>query len=100
MPNTLTIDGVLQFGLEHGGQCHKEFTLRVATLEDVEVVISPDHRAFSHTNPLRGLVAGGTFILQSSATPEEVWQELPAQALQGFAGVFTRKCRQHKRWQL
>ena len=51
-----------------------------AELEDVEVVISPDHRAFSHTNPLRGLVAGGTFIMQSSATPEEVWQELPPQA--------------------
>lgn len=51
-----------------------------AELEDVEVVISPDHRAFSHTNPLRGLATGGTFILQSSATPEEVWQELPPQA--------------------
>ncbi len=51
-----------------------------AELEDVEVVISPDHRSFSHTNPLRGLVAGGTFILQSSETPEQVWAELPAQA--------------------
>ena len=51
-----------------------------AELEDVEVVISPDHRSFSHTNPLRGLTAGGTFILQSSSTPEEVWQELPPQA--------------------
>ena len=51
-----------------------------AELEDVEVVISPDHRAFSHTNPLRGLVEGGTFIMQSNATPEEVWQELPPQA--------------------
>ncbi len=51
-----------------------------AELEDVEVVISPDHRAFSHTNPLKGLAAGGTFILQSNATPEEVWQELPPQA--------------------
>ena len=51
-----------------------------AELEDVEVVISPDHKAFSHTNPLRGLVAGGTFIMQSSATAEEVWQELPPQA--------------------
>lgn len=39
MPNILTIDGVLQFGLEHGGQRHKDFTLRVATLEDVEVAI-------------------------------------------------------------
>ena len=51
-----------------------------AELEDVEVVISPDHRAFSHTNPLRGLVAGGTFIMQSSATPAEVWAELPLAA--------------------
>ena len=51
-----------------------------AELEDVEVVISPDHRVFSHTNPLRGLVAGGTFILQSSDTPEEIWAELPPQA--------------------
>ncbi len=51
-----------------------------AELEDVEVVISPDHRAFSHTNPLLGLVQGGTFILQSNATPQEVWAELPALA--------------------
>ncbi len=51
-----------------------------AELEDVEVVISPDHRAFNHTNPLRGLAAGGTFILQSNATPEHVWEELPALA--------------------
>ncbi len=50
-----------------------------AELEDVEVVISPDHKAFSHTNPLRGLVVGGTFILQSSQSPEEVWEELPPQ---------------------
>ena len=51
-----------------------------AELEDVEVVISPDHRAFSHTNPLRGLAEGGTFIMQSSATPAEVWAELPPAA--------------------
>ncbi|MBA3057353.1 MAG: 2-oxoacid:acceptor oxidoreductase family protein [Gammaproteobacteria bacterium] len=51
-----------------------------AELEDVEVVIAPDHKVFSHTNALLGLVAGGTFILQSNATAEEVWQELPAQA--------------------
>ena len=51
-----------------------------AELEDVEVVISPDHRAFSHTNPLRGLAEGGTFIMQSNATPEEVWAELPPAA--------------------
>ena len=51
-----------------------------AELEDVEVVISPDHRAFIHANPLKGLVDGGTFILQSSLTPEEVWRELPRHA--------------------
>ena len=51
-----------------------------AELEDVEVVISPDHRVFCHANPLRGLVEGGTFILQSSDTPEEVWAGLPPQA--------------------
>jgi len=42
-----------------------------AELEDVEVVISPDHKAFIHTNPLKGLVEGGTFILQSDLSPWE-----------------------------
>ena len=51
-----------------------------AELEDVEIVISPDHRVFNHTNPLRGLVDGGTFMLQSSLSPLEVWKELPEQA--------------------
>ncbi|MDR0379715.1 MAG: 2-oxoacid:acceptor oxidoreductase family protein, partial [Candidatus Accumulibacter sp.] len=51
-----------------------------AELEDVEVVISPDHRAFVHTNPLKGLAAGGTFILQSNSTPEAVWESLPEAA--------------------
>jgi pyruvate-ferredoxin/flavodoxin oxidoreductase len=51
-----------------------------AELEDVEVVISPDHRAFIHTNPLKGLVQGGTFILQSDLAPEDVWRELPRYA--------------------
>jgi pyruvate-ferredoxin/flavodoxin oxidoreductase len=51
-----------------------------AELEDVEIVVSPDHKVFSHTNPLRGLVAGGTLIMQSHHTPLEVWKELPAHA--------------------
>ncbi len=51
-----------------------------AELEDVEVVISPDHRAFMHTNPLKGLVQDGTFMLQSDLTPVEVWAELPRYA--------------------
>ncbi|WP_338621120.1 2-oxoacid:acceptor oxidoreductase family protein [Paludibacterium sp. THUN1379] len=53
-----------------------------AELEDVEIVISPDHKVFSHTNPLRGLARGGTFILQSNASPEEIWRELPQAARQ------------------
>ncbi len=51
-----------------------------AELEDVEIVISPDHKAFIHTNPLKGLADGGTFILQSSLTPEEAWRDLPRNA--------------------
>ena len=51
-----------------------------AELEDVEIVVSPDHKVFSHTNPLRGLVEGGTLIMQSHHTPLEVWKELPAHA--------------------
>ena len=51
-----------------------------AELEDVEIVISPDHKVFAHTNPLRGLVEGGTFILQSSLSPLQVWKELPERA--------------------
>ena len=51
-----------------------------AELEDVELVVSPDHKVFSHSNPLRGLKEGGTFILQSRLPPAEVWKELPEQA--------------------
>ena len=51
-----------------------------AELEDVEIVISPDHKVFSHTDPLKGLVEGGTFILQSNLPPLEAWRSLPARA--------------------
>jgi len=51
-----------------------------AELEDVEVVVSPDHKAFVHTNPLKGLVEGGTFILQSDLAPLDLWRSLPAHA--------------------
>ena len=51
-------------------------------IEDVEVVMSPDHMVFRHTNPLKGLAAGGTFILQSDKTPLEVWRGLPGHARQ------------------
>ncbi|PFG15604.1 pyruvate-ferredoxin/flavodoxin oxidoreductase [Propionicimonas paludicola] len=49
-----------------------------AELEDVEVVVAPDHMVFSHTNPLKGLVAGGTLIMQSDSEPLAVWKSLPA----------------------
>ncbi len=51
-----------------------------AELEDVEIVISPDHKVFSHANPLKGLAEGGTFMLQSSLPPLEAWRSLPANA--------------------
>jgi len=51
-----------------------------AELEEVEIVVSPDHKVFSHTNPLKGLSRNGTFIMQSHHTPLEVWRELPAHA--------------------
>ncbi|MFL9826438.1 2-oxoacid:acceptor oxidoreductase family protein [Rhodoplanes sp. SY1] len=51
-----------------------------AEIEDVEIVVSPDHKVFSHTNPLRGLVEGGTFVLQSNLSPLEVWKDLPKRA--------------------
>jgi len=49
-------------------------------LEEVEVVVSPDHQAFVHTDPLRGLVKGGTFIMQSSQDTSVVWTSLPEHA--------------------
>ncbi|MFL5289465.1 MAG: 2-oxoacid:acceptor oxidoreductase family protein, partial [Rhodopila sp.] len=53
-----------------------------AELEEIEIVVSPDHKVFSHTNPLRGLAEGGSFILQSNLPPLEVWRELPPHARQ------------------
>ncbi|MDR1153028.1 MAG: 2-oxoacid:acceptor oxidoreductase family protein, partial [Bifidobacteriaceae bacterium] len=51
-----------------------------AELEDVDVVVAPDHQVFIHANPLKGLVVGGTFILQSDKAPVDVWRSLPAHA--------------------
>ncbi|NDR59455.1 2-oxoacid:acceptor oxidoreductase family protein [Aliiruegeria sabulilitoris] len=56
----------------------EEVKITNADLEDVEVVVSPDHKVFAHSNPLRGLVEGGTFVLQSQLSPLEVWEELPS----------------------
>ncbi len=51
-----------------------------AELEDVEIVLSADHKVFSHTDPLKGLVHGGTFVLQTNLTPHAAWEALPARA--------------------
>ncbi|SEG44089.1 2-oxoacid:acceptor oxidoreductase family protein [Vibrio hangzhouensis] len=51
-----------------------------AELQQVEVVLSPDHKVFMHTNPLAGLSKNGTFILQTHHKPKQVWQEIPASA--------------------
>lgn len=48
-----------------------------AELEDVEIVVCPDHMAFVHTNPLKGLSAGGTLIIQSNLNPRDFWASLP-----------------------
>ena len=53
-----------------------------AELEDVEIVVSPDHMVFAHTNPLRGLAEGGTFIIQSNQEPRAFWEGLPEKAKQ------------------
>ncbi len=53
-----------------------------AELQQVEVVLSPDHKVFMHTNPLAGLAPNGTFILQTHHTPQQVWKELPQSARQ------------------
>jgi pyruvate-ferredoxin/flavodoxin oxidoreductase len=58
----------------------EQVLLTNAELEDVDVVVSPDHKAFVHTNPLKGLADGGTFILQSDLAPADVWRQLPAHA--------------------
>ena len=58
----------------------EQVLLTNAEIEDVEIVVSPDHKAFVHTNPLRGMVSAGTFIMQSDQSPEQVWRDLPKYA--------------------
>jgi pyruvate-ferredoxin/flavodoxin oxidoreductase len=47
-------------------------------LKYVDLVVLNDTTALFSGNPLVGLVAGGSVVMQSSlATPEEVWQRIP-----------------------
>lgn len=48
-------------------------------LNHVDVVLCCDPKAFTHTNPLQGLNKGGSFVWESSDSPEVAWQRIPAQ---------------------
>jgi pyruvate-ferredoxin/flavodoxin oxidoreductase len=48
-------------------------------LHHVDVVLCPDPKIFTHTNPLMGLNHGGTFVWESEEDPETVWERIPAQ---------------------
>ncbi len=49
-------------------------------LRHVDVVLSPDPNVFRHSNPLAGLAPGGTFVIQSTAGGQALWQTFPAWA--------------------
>lgn len=46
-------------------------------LKHVNVVLCCDPKAFTHINPIKGLVEGGAFIWESSETPAQAWQRIP-----------------------
>jgi pyruvate-ferredoxin/flavodoxin oxidoreductase len=47
-------------------------------LNHVDVVLCCDPKAFTHTNPLEGLKKGGCLVWESSDTPENAWERIPA----------------------
>ena len=47
-------------------------------LRHVDVVLCPDPKIFTHTNPLEGMKQGGTFVWESKEDPETVWERIPA----------------------
>ena len=49
-------------------------------LRHVNVVLSPDPNVFRHTDPILGLARGGALVIQSTQTPQEFWDALPARA--------------------
>ncbi|MBT5903254.1 MAG: oxidoreductase [Opitutaceae bacterium] len=46
-------------------------------LKHVNVVLCCDPKAFTHINPLDGLVEGGAFVWESAESPAEAWQRIP-----------------------
>ncbi len=51
-------------------------------LRHVNVVLCCDPKAFTHIDPLDGIVDGGTFIWESNEPPEVAWQRIPPAARQ------------------
>ncbi|MGD2123653.1 MAG: 2-oxoacid:acceptor oxidoreductase family protein, partial [Gemmatimonadota bacterium] len=48
-------------------------------LQFVDVVLSPDPNVYRSTDPLAGIKEGGTLIIQSEMSPEELWESFPAE---------------------
>ncbi len=46
-------------------------------LRHVNVVLCCDPKAFTHINPIEGLVEGGAFVWESHESPDEAWQRIP-----------------------
>lgn len=46
-------------------------------LKHVNVVLCCDPKAFTHINPLEGMVEGGAFVWESQETPEKAWERIP-----------------------
>lgn len=46
-------------------------------LRHVNVVLCCDPKAFTHINPLEGLVEGGVFVWESNETPAKAWERIP-----------------------
>ncbi|MDH3456454.1 MAG: 2-oxoacid:acceptor oxidoreductase family protein [Gemmatimonadota bacterium] len=53
-------------------------------LKHVNVVLAPDPNVFRHSNPLAGLERDGVFVIQNDGTPEQVWNEFPAEGQQAI----------------
>jgi pyruvate-ferredoxin/flavodoxin oxidoreductase len=46
-------------------------------LRNVDVVLCPDPKIFTHANPLAGMNKGGTFVWESDEDSETVWERIP-----------------------
>ena len=46
-------------------------------LRHVNVVLCCDPKAFTHINPLEGLVEGGAFVWESDESPAKAWSRIP-----------------------